>query len=82
MPSEEIFSVYLKYAAGGQWQIKITDLIFRDGLPIAVLVWDGSPDKPVPRVSFSLDPTHLRALQGEAVDYQYGLPLPFPPLKH
>ena len=62
----------------GVWIHAITDLIFVDGQPIAVLIWGGTPEKEHPLVSVPLDPAHLKEFRSGYITHLYDLPIEDP----
>jgi hypothetical protein len=55
----------------GMWLQAVSDLIFRDGQPIAVLEWGGTPDNELPLVSVPLDPKRLTEFRSGTVTHLY-----------
>jgi len=67
-------------ARHGNYHQAVTDLVFRDGLPVAVLNWAGPPGNEYPLVIVALDPAHLTKFSDGIVDYLYdALIAPQPP---
>ncbi len=58
----------------GRYIHAITDLIFVDNQPLAVLEWGGRPGKERPRVSVPLDPAQLTEMRSGHVTHLYDGP--------
>ena len=78
MAEDRVYSVQHIVMIEGAWHQATTDLIFRDGQPIAVLSWAGKPGTGHPVVSVPLDPEHLLELTNGVVDYVYQRPIQDP----
>ncbi len=71
MSRDTVYKVLNSVVIDGTWVLAVTDLIFRDDLPIAVLAWSPSSGGGDPRVSVPLDPAHLSRLDSRRVGYLY-----------
>jgi hypothetical protein len=78
MANETVFKVQHTMRLDGKWAHFVTDLIFVDGIPHAVLEWDGTPDNEVPQVSVPLDPSHLQVFRSGHVTHLYDIPIEDP----
>ena len=78
MASETVFRVQHLVRRGSAWGHAVTDLIFVDGHPIAVLEWGGVPGSEHPHVSVRLDPKRLQELHSGSVTHLYDGPIEDP----
>jgi hypothetical protein len=73
--ANQVFQVQHVALIEGGYHQAITDLIFRDGMPIAVLSWAGVPDSEYPLVTVPLDPVRLSKLSDTSPHYVYDGPI-------
>jgi hypothetical protein len=81
MAADRVFCMQHVALSGGAYRQALTDLIFRDGIPIAVLRWGGSPDNEFPLVIQRLDQSKLKEFRSGRVEYLYDDPIEVPPLE-
>lgn len=80
MPKEHVFHVQHQTKDERGYHLAVTDLIFRGGQPIAVLVWAGEPGSEYPLVSVRLDPSQLQEFPAGRVQYFYHDLIEVPPI--
>lgn len=79
MPVETVFRVRHTALIDGNYHQAVTDLIFRDGVPVGVLHWAGPPGNEYPLVTLELDPAHLTKFSDGIVNYLYDALIEFQP---
>jgi hypothetical protein len=77
-----VFRVQFTMKTGTGWVFHVGDRIFRDGQPVLVFEWGGSPDNEVLLVSKKLDPSQLQELRSGEPTYLYGVPIEDPRSLH
>jgi hypothetical protein len=78
MDGKTVFKIQHSMLVDGVWMIAVTDLIFRDGQPLAVLAWGENPDSERPQVFVKLDPSRLQELRSGNVTHLYDGPIEDP----
>jgi len=78
MHPDRVYHVEHRVQIDGVWHYHVTDLIFVDGQPVAVLNWGGKPGKEFPRVSVPLDPAHLSEHRVGQITHRYDRPIETP----
>ena len=78
MHPDRVYHVQHRVKIGDAYETAVTDLIFVDGRPVAVLAWRAEPDDERPLVSVPLDPAYLEEFHSGSITHLYLNPIDFP----
>lgn len=78
MQADRVYHVQHSVKIGDEYETAVTDLIFVEGRPVAVLAWRGDPGDGQPLASVPLDPSFLTEFRSGPVTHLYHSDIPFP----
>lgn len=71
MQPDRVYHVQHTVKIGDDYESSVSDLIFVDGRPVAVLAWDGAPGDERPLVQVPLDSAYLEECRSGHITHLY-----------
>jgi hypothetical protein len=78
MHPDQVYHVQHRIKIDDHYENTVSDLIFVESRPVAVLAWEGEPGDERPLVSVSLDPECLEEFHSGSITHLYQDPIDFP----